>query len=442
MRSINRSKTLFKEWEQLLPMASDDEKRLWEKLRLEWNYHSNHIEGNTLTYGETELLFLHDQAVGDHHYRDYLEMKAHDLAIKHLRMLVGEDRIIGETDIRDLNQILLKEPFFKPAITPDGQATRNEIIPGKYKILPNNVQTKEGNIFKFVAPEDVSNRMERLVERLHREFAFPDFEVIPFIAWLHHEFVLIHPFGDGNGRTARLLVNYVLMRKGYPPLVVPTEKKDSYFAALRLADNGNLDKLAEFLGECACQALELGIRAAKGSSIEEPNDLEKEIELFKRRHGSENNDVIVKSKQTIKMLYRDTLKPLFESFLEAHEPLKDLFSTFVARRVDAVDHDSDWEQAIGEWLEATHESNLDHLGFEIALRGFKSNKLEPFEVLSQIYVLFAEYHYEIFIGDNEEIANRWIYSKSYTENLTPSEINSVSREGVSRAFDVIKSRAE
>ena len=86
------------EWQSLQPLIREDSDRLWRKLRLDWNYHSNHIEGNTLTYGETEILLIHGQATGDHGLRDYEEMKAHDVAIDHMRQLVDDDRPLTEAD--------------------------------------------------------------------------------------------------------------------------------------------------------------------------------------------------------------------------------------------------------------------------------------------------------------------------------------------------------
>src|ERR1700683_3437705 len=108
---FTRVDSLKAEGDALQPLSPENEARLWKKLRLLWNYHSNHIEGNTLTYGETELLLLHGQAIGNHDHRDYLEMKAHDLGIEHVRSLAADpDRLITESDIRDLNKIILKEP--------------------------------------------------------------------------------------------------------------------------------------------------------------------------------------------------------------------------------------------------------------------------------------------------------------------------------------------
>src|SRR6476660_2669600 len=111
---------LREEWQALQPLTAENEARLWKKLRLEWNYHSNRIEGNTLTYGETELLLIHDRTSGSHSHRDYLEMKAHDVGIGHVRTLAADPaRLLAESDIRDLNKIILKEPFWKAAETKD-----------------------------------------------------------------------------------------------------------------------------------------------------------------------------------------------------------------------------------------------------------------------------------------------------------------------------------
>ena len=70
---------LYTQLEKLKPLKREDEERLWKKFRLEWNYNSNHIEGNTLTYGQTELLLIFEKTTGDHDMREYEEMKAHDV---------------------------------------------------------------------------------------------------------------------------------------------------------------------------------------------------------------------------------------------------------------------------------------------------------------------------------------------------------------------------
>lgn len=313
------------EWKSFQPIKREDHERLWRKLRLDWNYHSNHIEGNTLTYGETEILLIHGQVTGDHGLRDYIEMRAHDVAIEHLFMLAKEDRPLSEADIRDFNRILIKDPFWKDAITADGQPSQIEILPGKYKKQPNNVRTASGEIFRFADPVDVADRMNRLVIWLREQLEKNELHPIEIASKLHHDFVRIHPFGDGNGRTARILVNYVLMQNGYLPLIVPTEQKDRYLAALRKADAKDIDALTDYLATCAEASMNRGILAAKGESIEEDDDLFKEIELFKRRQNGESKNVIPKSQEALLELYQTNLRPLFTEFVKMFGRLDDLF---------------------------------------------------------------------------------------------------------------------
>ena len=259
---------LFLEWKDLQPLKSSDLEYLEQKIRLHWNYHSNHIEGNTLSYSQTELLLIHGRYDGGHTERNYTEMKAHDLAIKKVKEYAqSQDRILTESDIRDLNKITLKEPYFKKAQTPDGAVTQRKIIPGDYKILPNHVVTATGEIFKFTEPSDVPSEMKELMDWFNQEMAKPTMHVISFVAHLHHRFILIHPFDDGNGRVARLWINYVLLKKGYPPLVIKSDDKESYLAALNQADVGEHEKFVVYLGGLLIDWLEKSIRVAKGAKI-------------------------------------------------------------------------------------------------------------------------------------------------------------------------------
>lgn len=264
--------------EGLLPMRPDQERRLWEKLNLEWNYNSNHIEGNTLTYGETFLLLVHGRVTGEHSAREIDEMRAHNVAIGIVREWASDpSRSIVEADVRDLNRVLLKEPFWKEAITADRQRTRIQVIPGQYKTEGNLVLQPDGTVFHYAAPEEVAPRMRELMAW----YGGTD-NVHPLIvaAMLHHRFIVIHPFGDGNGRTARLLINYHLMRHGFMPLIVKSVDKNAYLNALQKADAGDLAPLVQFLALQEQWSLELAIKAARGEDLEERKDWVKEAEVL------------------------------------------------------------------------------------------------------------------------------------------------------------------
>ena len=309
------------EWHgQRQGIQSDDEERLWKKLRFEWNYNSNHIEGNTLTYHETELLLIHGRTAGGHPLRDYEEMKAHDVAIDHARCLARGEQILGEGDIRDLNKILLKEPFWQSAETPDGQPTRKRIVPGEYKTQPNHVRTATGELYRFAEPGETPALMEQWTRDFRRDLerslpaevsaqagAYP----LPlFLAESHWSFLRIHPFDDGNGRTARLLTNYALLRNNLPPVVIRGEDRDRYISSLQHADLGRMLPLAEFMLNNVLWSLALAIRAAKGESIREPGDMAREIELFiKRKRGPAPNSSDV---EVLDQVFLQYVKPILE----------------------------------------------------------------------------------------------------------------------------------
>ncbi len=140
-----RIKTL----KELLPLDKEVQAKLDKKFRLEFNYNSNHIEGNTLTYEETELLLIFDQTKDNHVYREYEEMKAHDVGLEYIKKLAQEkERVLTEADIKNLHEIILVRPFWKDAKTPDNKDTRRQIQVGKYKEQPNSVRLSTGEIFE------------------------------------------------------------------------------------------------------------------------------------------------------------------------------------------------------------------------------------------------------------------------------------------------------
>ena len=266
---------LCDQWLSAQPFRKEYEQRMWQRFRLEWNYNSNHIEGNTLTYGETLLLLIHGRTKGQHLLREYEEMRGHDVAIEHMRALVEEERPLTEGDIRDLNRILLKEGFWQVAQTPDGEPTRKWIEPGRYKTQPNHVITAAGELFQFTTPEETPAQMADLVLWLRNEMESPGIGLIQFLALLHHRFTRIHPFDDGNGRVVRLLVNYVLLKAGLPPMVIKTKERKRYLETLAMADAGDLEPLQTFFVEALVWSLRLGIKAAT-SLIELEGDGENE----------------------------------------------------------------------------------------------------------------------------------------------------------------------
>ena len=274
---------LKKQLDDLRPIDKIQEERIMQKFRLDWNYHSNHLEGNQLTYGETKALILFGITAQGKPLQDHFEITGHNEAINWVIDVVKGDYPLNENFIRELHTLLLKQSYEVDAITHDGKRTKKRISVGSYKTSPNHVKTKTGEIFYFASPEETPSKMTDLINWFREKCAQKEFNAIFLAAEFHYKFIRIHPFDDGNGRTARILMNFILMKFNFPPVIIKTEDKDNYFAVLQQADAGNLEAFVDYIAKNLVYSLEIMIAGAKGESIEEDDDLDKEIALLEQK---------------------------------------------------------------------------------------------------------------------------------------------------------------
>ena len=285
---------LYKEWLSLQPLKPEYQSRLERKFMLEFNYNSNHIEGNTLTYGQTEMLLMFGKVVDEANMKDLEEMKAHNVCLKMMQTEAGEkDKPLTETFIRQLHNTLLREDYTVYRQQPDGSTTSYVVHAGVYKTRPNSVITVTGERFEYASPEETPALMNDLVGWYNDEARRGVMSPIELASVFHYRYIRIHPFEDGNGRIARLLVNYILTRHGYPMIVVRSKDKENYLTALNRCDvavgptpsdgaHAGLEQLApfvEYMSKCVERALIVGIRAAHGENIEEADDWKKNLKL-------------------------------------------------------------------------------------------------------------------------------------------------------------------
>jgi Fic family protein len=408
---IARVDSLFQQLENLPQISDDNKKRLERKFRLEFNYNSNHMEGNTLTYSETELLLYFEDTKGSHTMREFDEMRAHDVAFNFIKELATSDRPLTEQIIKQLNEIILVKPFWKDAITPNGQPTRRLIKVGDYKEYPNSVRLQNGEIFEYASPSDTPILMGDLVSWFRKE----EKEIHPCIlaTMLHYKFVRIHPFDDGNGRVARLLMNYVLIKSGYPPIVVKSSDKTNYLRALNAADAGEDQTLIEYMAEQLVWSLEVSIKATKGESIDEPGDLDKKIkELNRRLRIQEGKQVTVrKDSASLEGILLNVFMPLAKKF---EERLSDLEIHFKERKISILANDA--PATILKIRSRIKEapSEVHSLTFLLSFMGFRSGK-KPLDAHSSFRIVFFGNVYEIQDGKITR------YSKLYDEILTDEE---------------------
>jgi len=302
------------EIDALRPIDAAQERRIMQKFRLDWTFHSNKLEGNTLTYGETRAYFLHEITAQGRPIRDYLDIQGHIDAIDQLLVLIGQEQRLTEAALRELHKILLVRPYETDALTPDGRPTKKKVQLGQYKKTPNHVRTSTGENHYYATPEETTVKMADLMAWYRQELDKREMHPLILAAMFHFRFVEIHPFDDGNGRMARLLMNLIFMQAGFPPVIVCTEDKNNYLLALEQADTGDLEPFIVHIGNELLNSLNLFLRGAKGEDIDEAEDFDKKLALLEKRlEGLEvtRKEKIITQEREREMLLSDFLSPFF-----------------------------------------------------------------------------------------------------------------------------------
>lgn len=230
---LSRINSKMQRLNSLRPLPADAVKRLHEELRLLHTYHSNAIEGNTLTLSETKLVLEEGITIGGKSLREHLEAINNAKAFDLIDDIAKTRTKIDHAVIQQIHEVVMK------GILEDA---------GKYR-------TKNVRITGAVkTPPDWSKVIKQMDELLE-EIAENERNPVEKAALLHHRFVEIHPFIDGNGRVARLLTNLYLIACGYPPIVLKTEDRAKYYRLLRAADAGNLAPFANFIAKAVDESL-------------------------------------------------------------------------------------------------------------------------------------------------------------------------------------------
>lgn len=403
---------LAKVLNSLLPMKPENQKILDKKFRLEFNFNSNHLEGNTLTYSETELLLIFDDTKGSHTLREYEEMKAHDVAYN----LVNEwakdsEHPLNEKFIKDLNEIILVRPFWKDAITPDGQKTRRQIKVGEYKEFPNSVRLQNGEMFEYTSPTETPILMGELIQWYKNAVEKNEFHPVVLAALFHYKFVCIHPFDDGNGRVSRLLMNYVLIKNNLPPIVIKSAEKRHYLSALNRADTGNIEEFIKYIGEQLIWSLELSIKAAKGENIDEPEDFDKKLALLKQEFEAEDEENEIKTSLNsgvLKITFDDWWFNLFSELANTTIKFDGFYQNSnhnILISIDGSGNRIGFDNQIPKDRIDTHFSDIGQfrmlsnaiVSFRCAFMVYKKGGLNPFSCNYLVEIKFEQNDYEILI---------------------------------------------
>lgn len=231
--------------DELKKADSDLWKTILFKLKVDWTYNSNSIEGSTFTKGDTIFFLNEGLTVKGKPLKDHLDTQNHADAIDFLFDVIKNEREVSESLIKEINALLLYGVKSTPAMTSDGKAIEKLANPGQYKKQPNHVLQQDGTLHRYVEPVQVQSEMEALVQWVNDNIDTLHPCYVAAVA--HYNMVRIHPFDDGNGRGARVLMNLILLKKGCFPAVIRVEQRQDYIEALQQADKGDLEPFVEFI---------------------------------------------------------------------------------------------------------------------------------------------------------------------------------------------------
>jgi prophage maintenance system killer protein len=304
---------------------------------------------------------------------------------------------LREVDIRGMHKMLLVEPYQAEAVTPDGQKTKKWIKLGEYKSEPNQVTTPTGAIKSFTLPEDTPAKMADLLVWYRRQIGGEQQHPVITAALLHHQFVAIHPFDDGNGRMARIFMNLVLMQSGFPPVIIPLAERDAYYFALGKADAGETNDLVTYIAEKLIASQQLYLRGARGESIEDADDLDKKLALLSKELEQVPEPVALTDG-----IYRDFIDGSFRHFLTKLVGTMSKFDKFFSQRNTSVQSSQrylNFEPNLNAVNKIVDDLKNDPRGHEIFVRFswtyLKAKPLEHFGCSADIKIRFNELYFEL-----------------------------------------------
>jgi Fic family protein len=385
-------------------LNAEVKKKINYKFRLDWNYYSNSMEGNTLTMDETRSVMVGNLTVGGKPIKDVLEIKGHDEVIADILKIGKGELRLSEKRIKEIHKGIMYE-----------EDKEKEKKIGIWKTEPNYVLNYKGEKFEFVAPADVPERMHDLLNKINaaidaiqqnkKDAPHPLDVALQF----HLDYVVIHPFYDGNGRTARILANLLLISFGYPPFWVKTNERNIYnqYIGDIQGYGGNPDLFFEFAADMILRSQNLVLDAIEGKDIGEQDDLDKELALLKAELKGENVLTTAATADNICDAVEVNIFPLFILIEEKCDGLKEFFFDS-SRRIDVEitgesgarsvgTKDSKWEQLKENWLQKqvrAEGKKIRHLRYNYELKGFKKTvSANSFWLNMEVY--FNDYNYSI-----------------------------------------------
>lgn len=406
-------------------LSSDQLNKIHHKFRLEWNYNSNSMEGNTLTVAETRHVMAGVVGGAIKPMKDVLEVKGHDEVISDILRIGKAELRLSEKRIKEIHIAIMYE---------DNPQLKEKI--GNWKTEANEIINLKGEKYLFVLPEEVPEQIHDLlnrtnaaidrIERGQKDALHP----IDIALNFHIEYLNIHPFYDGNGRTARILSNLILVALGYPPFWITDQEREVYYRYI--ADiqcyGGRKEDLFTFLGGLVLRSQQLINDVQTGKSIEEADDIDKEIELLKRElKAKEQLEENTKLDKVIQKNYKEEIEPLFRIVEDSLKKYGDLFELIAPTYFYEFHSDSAYDivsintDLITVFDKIEWYRDISYIRASIDLASLKLVKRKK-SINVELICRYSSKGYEINVDKNTKI------SKFYTQGVTEEEQIELIRE--------------
>jgi hypothetical protein len=326
----------------------------------------------------------------------------------------------------------------------------------------------DGERYDFVPHTEVSERMHQLVnwlnaerekiERNKKDATHPVMLSLKF----HIDYLTIHPFYDGNGRTARILSNLILISYGFPPIYIKEAEKESYYRYLTdiQSNGGEPDLFYEFMSGLLLRSMEVVLGAIEGKDIEEEDDIDKEIALFKAGLNKDSERKELKGWDNVSEIIRETGIPLFKRFIKKlsqfddifhHNEHRIIFNTYGAQPYNLIQRHggntlstAGFPETLNNWLTqapASLNANLLDFGIEYYFKGYKFSR--PFDLSVYLFFSFDQYMYRLTYAinsDHQTLSQLMEYN--YDKLMQMDDINTKINEIVKDVLKDIQVRSE
>lgn len=248
---LQKLDNLKKELDALRPLKKEQLESIKIMYDVELTYNSNAIEGSTLDYAETKIILLEGLTIGGKTTKEHLEAINHKTAIDYIEEIAQKKtKNIKRTDVLAIHRIILR-----------GIDDPNA---GSYRAYDVYVNKGGGEKHMFPAPSKIENLMDNFYLWLKEN---KNMHPVLLASEAHYRLVSIHPFIDGNGRCARLLMNLILIQNGYPPAIIKMAKRKEYIQTIQSTDEGNMDEFYSFVVDAELESLELYLDTVKNNII-------------------------------------------------------------------------------------------------------------------------------------------------------------------------------